>query len=105
MQSIEAVPGWDRYVCVQTPREARRHIIRTVAKSYGLTLDDILGECRDREVAWPRFACIAAVHAAFPDDSTPMLGRLFCRDHTTILHALRRAEELGIGATPRHLRR
>ena len=34
-------------------------------------------------------SCGAAVKMAYPGMSLPMLGRLFKRDHTTLLHALK----------------
>ncbi|MBX3751922.1 MAG: hypothetical protein KF897_17725, partial [Opitutaceae bacterium] len=49
------------------------------------------GASRTRHVVEARFEAIRLVRAARPDLSLPAIGRLFNRDHTTILHALKRA--------------
>jgi chromosomal replication initiation ATPase DnaA len=34
-----------------------------------------------------------AIKTEFPDDSFASIGRLFKRDHTTVMHALRKSAE------------
>ena len=74
-----------------TPREQRTQVIRRVADAYEVSVDDLLSRRRDGVLVMARRAAIVAVYQAFPD-SLPMLGRLFDRDHTTILHHLRVAK-------------
>lgn len=71
-----------------TPFDARNLIAR-VACWHGYTLEDILGDCRARPLIQARFDAVAAVKTMHPDFSLPMLGRLFRRDHTTVLYALK----------------
>lgn len=67
-----------------------RRIIAEVEARHGLSAGDIPGPGRTARVVAARFEAIAEVRAAYPDKSLPWLGRVFNRDHTTILHALRK---------------
>jgi chromosomal replication initiation ATPase DnaA len=72
-----------------TPFDAR-NLIGRVAAWHGFTVDDVLGPSRARPLVQARFDAVAAVKMAYPGMSLPMLGRLFKRDHTSILAALRK---------------
>lgn len=69
-------------------------IQKTVADHYGLSKEDLLSERRTRAVARPRQAAMyLAKHLTVR--SYPDIGRRFGgRDHTTVLHAVRRIEAL-----------
>lgn len=81
--------------------------LRAVAALAGADLTDLRGHARRRAMADVRFAALVAVAIAFPRLSTPALGRLFNRDHTTVLHAFRRvafspgAAQARLGDAPR----
>lgn len=83
-----------------------RDIIRHVANQHGVTLEEIVGATRSRNVVTARWHAIWEVKRAFPMRmSTPRLGRTFGgRDHTTILHSIRhwpaKAARLGIPCEP-----
>ncbi len=69
-------------------------IQRAVAEHYGMKKDDLLSERRTRAVARPRqlamYLCKQLTTRSYPD-----IGRRFGgRDHTTVLHAVRRIEAL-----------
>ena len=69
-------------------------IQKTVAEYYGLKQADLLCERRNRAIARPRqtamWLCKQLTTRSLPD-----IGRRFGgRDHTTVLHAVRRIEEL-----------
>ncbi len=72
---------------VKTPA---KKIIAQVAALHGLSVREVLSNRRNRPVVEARFDAIKAVADIRPDMSLPQIGRLFGRDHTTILHALRR---------------
>ena len=75
-------------------------IIEFNARKHGLTVDDIKGNSRFRNVVAARYDAIVDLHLKRPDLSLPEMGRLIGgRDHTTILHALRKR---GIAYKPRH---
>lgn len=73
-----------------TPKVRALEIISEVAAKHGLTCAHIIGPQRLRTYVRARRAAIHAVLVAYPHMSSPQLGRLFNRDHSTILHALRR---------------
>ena len=75
------------------PHPSPREIATTIAKRNGLTLEDLRGPSRRREVAWPRQEAMAAVYARC-NVSLPWVGRFFGgRDHTTVMHAIRQVEK------------
>jgi chromosomal replication initiator protein len=69
-------------------------IQKAVAEHYGLQQADMLSERRARAVARPRQAAMW-IAKQITTRSLPDIGRRFGgRDHTTVLHAVRRIEEL-----------
>lgn len=67
-----------------------KKIIAHVAQKHGFTAADILGQGKSYRLVAVRWEAIKAVHEMNPHWSLPHIGRIFKRDHTTILHALRR---------------
>jgi chromosomal replication initiator protein len=71
-------------------------IKRRVAAFFDLTLDDLISQRRHRAVARPRqiamYFCKRLTRRSFPD-----IGQRFGgRDHTTVMHAVKRIEELAV---------
>ncbi len=72
-------------------------IQKTVAEHFGLKQADLISERRARAVARPRQAAMWLAKQ-ITTRSLPDIGRRFGgRDHTTVLHAVRRIEELKQG--------
>lgn len=71
------------------PGHAIRAIIDLVARMHGATHEEVMSRSRQHHIVIARQAAICAVAHKRPDYSLPMLGRIFRRDHTSILHALR----------------
>ncbi len=68
-----------------------RRIQREVAEAYGVPRDDILSERRQKRVAEARqYAMWRARYETHL--SLPQIGRLFLRDHTTVIHAVQRVD-------------
>jgi chromosomal replication initiator protein len=69
-------------------------IKRRVAAHFDLTLDDLCSQRRHRAVARPRqvamYFCKKMTRRSFPDIGARFGGR----DHTTVIHAVRKIEEL-----------
>lgn len=66
---------------------------RTAALSH-TSVTELRADRRSRSVAYPRFAAMWAARE-LTEYSLPQIGRaLGGRDHTTIIHGLRRADEL-----------
>lgn len=67
--------------------------MRKRAPELGVTYDQIIASSRCKKAVWQaRQRLIVEVKEAFPRLSLPQLGRLFHRDHTTIMYTLRKME-------------
>lgn len=67
-------------------------IQKLVADYFGVSRDDYLGRHRNQKHVWPRQIAIYLADRLTPCSSVE-IGRIFRRDHTTILHAVRKIEE------------
>lgn len=72
------------------PETPAREIIARVAAWHGLTFEDIIGTRHRREWSTARRDAVAAVKMSKPHLSLTQLAIIFDRDHTTILHHLRK---------------
>ncbi len=88
---------------VQGGMEPRRikieDILRIISRHYGVSKGDLLSQRRHRSVVWPRqigmYLAKQLTHRSLPE-----IGRRFGgRDHTTVLHAIRKIDGLLSGDT------
>lgn len=70
------------------PKKFAREIIAEVATSHGLLMADLVGKPKVHSLIEPRRAAMKRVRAEL-GYSYPQIGRLFNRDHTTVMYALR----------------
>ena len=68
-------------------------IIEAVAKCYSVTPKDILSNDRSREYSVPRQLAIYLTRELC-SFSTTKIGEAFKRDHSTVMHACKKAEEM-----------
>jgi chromosomal replication initiator protein len=69
-------------------------IQKVVAREYGITLEDVLSARRTRAIVLPRQIAMFLSKALTPR-SLPDIGRRFGdRDHTTVIHGVRKIERL-----------
>ncbi len=69
-------------------------IQRIVAKHFNVSKQELLSNRRTRSIVWPRQIAMYLSKTMTPR-SLPEIGRRFGnRDHTTVLHAVRKVEEL-----------
>lgn len=67
-------------------------IFRVVGERFGVTLEDLKSDRRERWIAWPRQEAMAQAYAT-GRFSTPRIGRrLGGRDHTTVLYGIAKAQ-------------
>lgn len=71
------------------PSERTRRIIKAVAEHYGVPVAVVLGPDTHRVNVRARQAAQAAVWIE-TNLSLPQVGRYFRRDHTTVLHSIRK---------------
>lgn len=67
-------------------------IQKLVANYFGVSRDDYLGRHRNEKNVRPRQIAIYLADKLTPCSSVE-IGRIFLRDHTTVLHAIRKIEE------------
>lgn len=72
----------------QEKKSVTRIVLEVLQDFPGVCWEDVLSPRRSRGLIKPRHACINAVCEQRPDLSFPAVGRIFHRDHTTILHAV-----------------
>lgn len=76
----------------EPPKVSVRQIIRDTARRNGVSPLDIVGASRSKRIVEIRHAAIVEAYLQRPDLSSLQLGKLFGdRDHSTILHAVRKA--------------
>lgn len=71
---------------------SRAQIVKMCADEYGVTLEDILGHSRKTSIVLARRKAAWLLYSR-GKVSTTMVGDYLNKDHTTIIHALRRYEE------------
>lgn len=73
-------------------------ILRSVAIHFDVTVAEMEGQRRHQRIAQARFAAMHLIQK-YRQYSLPKIGRMFGgRDHTTVIHALRRVKELERGS-------
>ncbi len=68
-------------------------IIKCVANHYNVKVPDLVGTRRTQDIVRPRQVAIY-LSKTLTTKSLPEIGREFNRDHTTVIHSLRRIEKL-----------
>lgn len=92
LETVQEALAHSRYTAALKPSVER--IQKTIAEYYSLSLDDLLSKRRARIIARPRqiamYICKRLTSRSLPD-----IGRRFGgRDHTTVIHAVKRIESL-----------
>lgn len=74
-----------------TPAERTQRMLKGIAKKGGVTLPQLLGDCRDKKIVAVRHE---AMHFLWKQKGWTLaqIGRAFNRDHTTVLFACRKIE-------------
>ena len=75
-----------------------RRIIEEVALEHDITPEDIIRKDRHRELVWPRHEAMRRAYDE-TDLSYPSIGKVFDRDHTTVMNGVKRAQARFKGVT------
>lgn len=78
---------------VNFPRSEWRTILRETADKYDVTVEQMVGQSRKRQLIPARYEAAFRMSTE-ADMALPAIGRRLNRDHTTILHAIRRHMEM-----------
>ena len=92
--TVESAEHWIKDLMRgSTPRPPKvEDILRVISKHFGVSKHDILSQRRHRSIVWPRQVGMFLAKA-MTARSLPEIGRRFGgRDHTTVLHAIRKIE-------------
>ena len=73
-----------------TPKDRYRNLIKTVAKAYGFTYEDMIGRNKTHYCVVARQHCYATLLNCGLSYSA--VGRLMDRDHTTVMHGIEQHE-------------
>ncbi len=77
----------DKMVASETVSETIDKIFRTVSNKYGVSIEDIKGRKRTSNIAFARHIS-AYLIKKLTDRSFPAIGRVFGRDHSTIISSI-----------------
>jgi chromosomal replication initiator protein len=92
LESVQEALAHTRYTGQTRPTIDR--IQRATAKEFGIELDELLSKRRARAIARPRQVAMY-LSKTLTTRSLPDIGRRFGgRDHTTVIHAVKRIESL-----------
>lgn len=86
-------PNYVTTFSVARPRLTVKRIQDIVSSFYHITPHEMTSARRAKEVARPRQVAMYLARELTPK-SLPDIGRLFNRDHTTVLHGVRKIESL-----------
>lgn len=79
-------------IWMSDPGQPALKIIAEVAEEHGVSVAALLGPCKVRELAVPRMLAYHRIRAEL-GYSYPRIGRIFKRDHSTIIYGVRRVRE------------
>lgn len=88
-----AMSGWRYALLVDDLATPTKFYQKVVCNYYDVALSGVMSESRSAYLVWPRQMTMA-IARHLTSLSMPTLGRRFGRDHTTVLHAIRRVEKL-----------
>ena len=75
----------------------REKIIRAVCDKYDVTLDELRGNGRNKNITTARHECFYRFRHEIKQMGRPLslteIGNAFCKDHTTIMHGINRHAE------------
>ena len=71
-----------------------RDVQESVTTIFNVSLADILGVRRTRKYTDPRQIAMWLCGELLTDKSLSQIARMFCRDHTTIGHGIRRGRQI-----------
>lgn len=68
-------------------------IIENTSSAYGISIEDVLGDRRQKDTVLPRHIIMYKLRKEL-ELSFPKIGRIFGKDHTTIMHAFDKIEKM-----------
>lgn len=94
-QQDNAHAHYTEYNVIPLERSSIRDMIKATAIQHGTTYEEIVGPRRSKGLTTIRDACVRAAADARPDLSLVSIGKIFNRDHTSIIHSLKKTKKPG----------
>jgi chromosomal replication initiator protein len=91
--SYMVFPGIKRYNKFKNKKDLMTAILTTVAKTSGISVAQILGRSRRREIVDARYLSMYLVQDIMKAGPS-RIGEFFCRDHSSVIHAVRQYRTL-----------
>jgi hypothetical protein len=82
--------AFDDAVAALHAKRSPKPIIAAVARKYGASIETIIGPRRDALAVKARHEAMAEVYVQCVHLSLPQIAKLFQRDHTSLLHAIKK---------------
>lgn len=68
--------------------ESPGDIVDLCCEHFEVQKKDLLGPVRKKGIVRPRQMCIAVIRMLFPNETLKNIGRIFGRDHSTVIHTV-----------------
>lgn len=81
---------WHLMAEYNSARPCAASILEVNARKHGVSVDDLRSDVRKREIVAAKHDAIVDLHLKRPDFSLSQIGSEMNKDHTTVLHALRK---------------
>lgn len=103
--SLANVLNQYREIIVLGVKRSVKDIIHETAQLCRVSVDDIMGRSSQKRIADARHLAMYRIRKERPDMSLPQIGRVFDRDHTTVIAAIRKIECQRSGKDPHEWRK
>lgn len=87
-EAKEAKESVEFQLVLNIPKDPRKEILKSVAKEFMITVEDIRGDCRKPVMKQARWKAAWLLHQR-GTMSVAAIAKFLGKDHTTILHALK----------------
>lgn len=94
IEVVEQVLGGTQVQTTGRRKPSPRHILTETARYFGLTLEDLTGKRRSRDIVVPRQVAMYVLRDILELSYPQIGGHLGGRDHTTIMHGFQKIEAL-----------
>lgn len=92
-EKIAQVALEDSFGSAEPKKVNENTIIEAVCNQYGISVEDVKGKKRSKEIAFPRQVCMYIMRNVL-EYTYPKIGEIFGRDHSTAMHAEDKVKEM-----------
>ncbi len=91
--TVSKAKEWVSDMIADTPKTEVTvdRIMTIIAQKYSISADDLKGRKKSADIVGARHKCVYLIRT-LTDLSTPQIGRIFSRDHSTIINSIKNVE-------------